>query len=165
MVSLLLILSSPVPVLSQESANEPYSYRSSFKPRVQSGYVDYLTVYAYITFRGLRPPNPPDKVLFGYALKSGDSPIPSDSSLILWADEEKLFLGAPFVKDCEYTGQIDQTQKCHTFILSAEVFSKIANARRVQIRLGHIEFDVPEGNLESYRDLANGRSPIGKKGR
>lgn len=166
--SLCVLLLATTPVFPQRreqgSRRKDLHYiSSSFKPLVDSERLDYLMIYAYHTFRGSRPTKPPSKVLFGYAVRTSDSPIQADTPLTVLVDGQTLFLGEPVIKTCQATGFINRTQKCHTYILTAEVFSKIANAQKVEMHLGNLQFEIPKTSLVSYLDLVNGRIPVGKK--
>jgi hypothetical protein len=120
-----------------------------------------IWVTAGFTYTG-KLTSPPERVHISFVRDSADEPTllksEADRLLVLSVDGETVRLGPmPSVKEV-VTGYSLVTQG---FLLPIpyETFSKIANAKRVGVKLGPLEFNLTDKNLQDFRDLQHRMKP------
>lgn len=105
---------------------------------------------------------PPERAYISFVRDSADEPkvlkSEADRMLVLSVDGEILRLGPmPSVKEV-VTGYSLVTQGL-LLPIPYETFSKIANAKKVGVQLGPLEFSLTEKNLQDFRDLQHRMKP------
>jgi hypothetical protein len=108
--------------------------------------------YAYIG----KPLGTPDRVYISFVRDSTDEPrvlkSETERTLVMTLDGEAFKLGPmPVVKEV-VTGYSLMTQGLMLGV-PYEVFSKIANAKRVEVQLGPLRFNLTDRNVQDLRDL------------
>lgn len=105
---------------------------------------------------------PPERAYIAFVRDSTDEPTrlksEAERTLVFSVDGETLRLGPmPSVKEV-VTGYSLVTQGL-LLPIPYETFSKIANAKKVGVQLGPLEFSLTEKNLQDFRDLQQRMKP------
>lgn len=137
------------------------------EPLASSNYVgdDGARFYASFTYPGRTLSAPPKRVLITLISTSEDWKYAASLKLIAVVDGKRLKIGpleyAPSfaVKAPADSTSADTVSQKIAISLPYKTFLRIANGKKVRIRMGPREFRLEENHLEALRDLAGRMAP------
>jgi hypothetical protein len=121
-------------------------------PEVPFWEVNMMAMYKY---KGEQKPATPGPFVLGYVTKSDEWVFGGDADLYAIVDGERLKV-ARLSRGGEVQRFLNSVNVQETLITSlpAETFLKIANAKKVEMRLGKFEFGLTEDQLKALHGLA-----------
>lgn len=111
-----------------------------------------IFMFASYTFPG-ETPSVPETITLHFISSVNPHVFTFDRDLIISADNETLKLGKT-----EYRARIDESTLGSEVLWKAlpkDVFARIANAKRVHVKLGVKEFDLTERHLKNFQALVS----------
>lgn len=115
-----------------------------------------LSIMAFVTYHG-KGSTRPENVGLGFMSTPHEIESPEIRELRVLADGERISLGRPSARSTKigykYSGTITEFLE---YKATPQILKKIANARKVEMRLGSLEFALPLGFLRSMQELVSG---------
>lgn len=123
----------------------------------EMGYAHELSVVGYFYFRGKGAGRPIEAMGLMFISRAREWKFLKDEEMIAIVDGRRLPIGKPTTKDTDIpttTSSYEEQRVEETleFRLSYSVLRKLADAKRVEVRLGHIDFPLP---FDFQADLRN----------
>lgn len=113
-----------------------------------------FTMMAMYKFKGEEKPAQPNPFVLGFVTKSSDWAFGGDADLYAIVDGERLKVARmPHGGEVVKLSSVSVQETLVTY-LSVETFLKIANAKKVEMRLGTYEFELTEDQLKALHTLA-----------
>jgi len=109
-----------------------------------------LSMFAAYTFPD-QTPSPPDTITLNFMSSENSYVFAFERELTIKADEEIFNLGKT-----QYTQIIGTSAVVHEKLwqpIRRDVFTRIANSKKVHVRLGQKEFDFTENHLKNLQAL------------
>jgi hypothetical protein len=115
-----------------------------------------ISIYAAFVFKGQKTDQPVDTLTLGFVHTGKEWQFLKSSDVYVLADGERMVLGEGSRDSDLKIGSVEETVEV---TLSADMFSKIANSKVVEMKVGSREFKLKDEHLQALHDLLSLTKP------